>query len=303
MTASVVEQRRSRIMEVDDVIDFIKDGMTVGIGGFINSGHPMSLVRALIKSGRQDLTIVGAASAGLDVDLLIASGSVKKLITPYVGAEGLSSIGPAFRKAAQDGSIEIFELDEAHFYAGLRAAAQRLPFNPWRAGVGTSYPIVNPALREFNDPITGDPLIAVPAIDLDVALLHAAVSDQFGNVQHNGTRYGDPAMYAAADATFVSVEQVITVERVRANPAGTTIPGATGIVRAHFGAHPFSADGYYRPDEDHIRMYLAAATDWLKTGSRTAIDEYLETFVYGPTDHADYLERIGIRQLFSLDEF
>jgi glutaconate CoA-transferase, subunit A len=300
---SEVLERKSRIVEVSDVSDSIKDGMTIAIGGFINSGHPMAIVRQLIKDGRRNLTVVGAASAGLETDMLIAAGCVKKVIAPYVGAEGLASIGPAFRKTGQDGTVAIFELDEAHFYAGLRASAQRLPFNPWRAGVGTSYAAVNPEIKEFTDPITGKPMLAIPAIKIDVALLHAAGADKYGNVQHNGHAYGDVAIYAASDKTFVSVEQVITNERVRANPGATTIPGATGIIRSQFGSHPFSTDGFYRPDVEHINEYLAAATEWLKTGSRDQLDAYFTRYIFEPKDHADYLERVGIRRLLSLHEF
>lgn len=295
--------RNTCVVDTTDVSARIKDGMTIGIGGFINSGHPMSLIRQVIADGRRGLTVVGAASSGLEVDLLIAAGCVDTVVSPYVGAEGFAGIGPAFRKAAQDGSIKVFELDEAHFYAGLRASAQRLPFNPWRAGVGTSFPEINPALKEFTDPVNGERLLAVPAINIDVCLLHAAASDVYGNVQHNGTRYGDVALYAASDETYVSVERVVSPEHVRANPAATSIPGATGIVRAQFGAHPYSADGYYVPDAIHIREYLAAATEWLKTGDRSSLDQYLTEFVLKPHNHAAYLECIGFDRLLSLHEF
>jgi glutaconate CoA-transferase subunit A len=295
--------RASRIVEVEEAAAAVEDGMTVSIGGFINSGHPMTIVRQLIKDGRKDLTIVGAASAGLETDLLIAAGAANHVITPYVGAEGFAGIGPAFRKAGQDGSIDIFDLDEAHFYAGLRASAQRVPSNPWRAGVGTDLPKVNPRLKEYLDPISDERLIAVPAINIDVCFLHAAVSDIYGNVQHNGTRYGDIAMYNAATKTFVSVEKVVSPERIKADPLRTSIPGATGVVRAPYGSHPYSADGYYVPDADHINTYLKAATSWLKTDDRAALDAYIAEFITGPVDHADYLERIGMRTLLSLNEF
>src|SRR5207302_6413744 len=156
----------------------VGDGMTVAVGGFINSGHPMALVRELVRQSRRDLVLVGAASAGLEVDMLIAAGCVRRVVAPYVGAEVLAGIGPAFRHAAQNGTVEIWEVDEALYYAGLRAAAQGLPFNPWRAGVGTSLPELNPDLQVFTDPIAGQPLIAVPAIEIDVALIHAALADR-----------------------------------------------------------------------------------------------------------------------------
>jgi len=287
----------------EDALEGLRDGITIGVGGFINAAHPMAIVRQIIRAGVKDLTLVGAASSGLEVDMLIAAGCVGRLVSPYVGAEGLAPIGPAFRKAAQEGELDLFELDEAHYYAGLRAAAQRLPFNPWRAGIATSYPEINSRLRTFRDPIQDQLLIAVPAIEIDIAFLHAAISDRYGNVQHEGTGFGDRAIHAAADRTVVQVEQIVSNERIRANPAATSIPGADVVLRAPYGAHPFASHGYYPVDEDHLLEYAAASTDWLKTGSRSRLDEYLERYVRGPADHIEYLERVGIRQILSLTEY
>jgi len=296
-------ERRSVVVSEAAALDGVRDGMTIAIGGFINAAHPMAIVRQIIRSGLRDLTVVGAASSGLDVDMLIAAGCVRTLVSPYVGAEGLAPIGPAFRRAAQDGQLHLFELDEAHYYAGLRAAAQRLPFNPWRAGVGTSYPEINPRLKTFEDPLSGELLIAVPALEIDVAFLHAAVSDSYGNVQHEGSGFGDRAIHAAADRTVVQVEQIVSNERIRQNPAATSVPGADAVVRVPYGAHPFASHGYYPADEAHIREYVAAATDWLKSGSRARLDEYLDRYVREPADHAGYLERVGLRQVLALSEY
>lgn len=296
-------QRQTRILEVDDVLAKVSSGMVIGIGGFINSSHPMLVVRGLIRRGAANLTVVGAASAGLEIDLLIAAGCVKRVVAPYVGGEALAPIGPAFRAAAESAKIEVFELDEAMYYAGLRAAAQRVPFNPWRSGVGTSFSEINPGIKEFRDPINGETLLAIPAINLDIAFLHAAKSDPYGNVQYVGTGWGDRAQYAAADLTFVQVEKIVSNEEIRADPVRTAIPGADGVIRAQFGAHPFSSPGFYREDADHIRRYVRAATAWAKDKDFGPLRKYLDEFVLGPEDHAAYLEKIGIRRLLALSEY
>ena len=296
-------QRKKRIIELDDALAKVQDGMTIGIGGFINSSHPMLVVRGLIKRGVKNLTVVGPASSGLEIALLIAAGVAKKVVAPYVGGEALAPIGPAFRAAAERGKVEVFELDEAMYYAALRAAAQRVPFNPWRAGVGTSFPQMNPAIKEFKDPLNGETLLAIPALNIDIAFLHAAVSDAYGNVQYVGHGYGDRAIYAAADETYVQVEQVVSNEQIRADPLKTAIPGADGIIRAKFGAHPYSSPGHYVEDKEHIRQYVRAATAWAKSDDYAPLQAYLDEFVTGPKDHAAYLERVGIRQLLSLNEY
>src|SRR6185295_17341511 len=243
-------ERQKRIVELDAVLGRVKDGMTIGIGGFINSSHPMLVVRGLIRRRLKNLTVVGAASSGLEIDLLIAAGCASKVVAPYVGGEVLSAIGPAFRASVEQARVEVFELDEAMYYAALRAAAQRVPFNPWRSGVGTSFPDVNPAIKTFKDPINGETLLAIPALNLDIAFLHAAVSDAYGNVQYVGHGYGDRAIYAAADETYVQVEQVVSNEQIRADPLKTAIPGADGIIRARFGAHPYASPGHYIEDQE-----------------------------------------------------
>jgi glutaconate CoA-transferase subunit A len=297
------EDRRAVLISVEQASARVADGMTVGVGGFINSGHPMAMLRQLIRDRKRDLTIVGAASAGLEVDMLIAAGCVRKVIAPYVGAEGLAGIGPAFRRAAQSGKLEIAEIDEALYYAGLRAAAQCLPFNPWQAGLRTSIPVLNPSIVEFTDPISHQPMLAVPAINIDVCLLHAARSDPYGNVQHNGTSYGDTALSAAADVTIASVETVVPAEAIRANPMATTIPGADAVVRAPFGAHPFSADGSYVPDRAHITEYLKAANESLRGGTSEPIEAYLRRYVLDTSDEIEYLEQVGLRNLLALSEY
>src|SRR6185437_15790713 len=133
--------------------------------------------------------------------------------------------------------------------------------------------------------------------------LHVAVADAYGNAQHNGSAYGDVAMSAASDKTFVSVERIVPSEYVRADPLRTTIDGATGVIRAPFGAHPYTAEGFYRPDEDHLRKYIAAGEEWLRNDSRAVLEDYINYFVLEPKDHFDYLDRVGVRTLLSLDEF
>lgn len=296
-------ERKSRIIDIRDAVARVKDGMTVAIGGFINSSHPMLAVRELIRRKVRDLTIVGAASSGLEVDLLIAAGVARKVVAPYVGAEGLAPIGPAFRAAAERGQLDVFELDEAMFYAGLRAAAQRVPFNPWRSGVGTSFPEVNPAIKVFKDPCNGETLLAIPAIDIDVAFLHAALSDAYGNVQYVGHAYGDRAIFAAADATFVQVEQIVSNEEIKRDPLRTAIPGADGVIRARFGSHPYASPGHYTEDREHIREYVKAAGAWAKENDRGPLESYVERYILEPDDHVAYLERIGIRRLLALNEY
>jgi glutaconate CoA-transferase subunit A len=282
---------------------WIESGMTVAIGGFILSSHPMAIIRGIIRRGVRDLTVIGAASAGLEIDLLIGAGCVKKLITAYVGGEAVAPIGPLFKVAVEAGTIDLWECDESIFYAGLRAGAQGLPSMPVFGLQGTSYPDLNPDLVPYADPVTGQPVIAVPAIRADVAILHAAQADHFGNVQFVGTGFGDRALYNAADRTLVQVEKIVPVEETRRNPAATAIPYAHGIVKAPYGSHPFASPGFYLEDSVHLAEYVAAARGFARSRDRGELDGYLARYVTDPATHEDYLDAIGIRRLLSLSEY
>ena len=291
-----MEPRSSHLIDEVEATGRIEDGMTVAIG----SPTPMALVRQLIRRGLKDLTVV---DVGLSLDMLIAAGCVRKVVSYYAGGGFGVPVAPAFRRAAQRGEIEVWECEEGILTSGLQAAAQGLPFLPWRGGVGTSLPEVNPDLKVFSDPIRGETLLAVPPIKPDVALLHAAVSDAYGNVQHvGGPGWIDLFMQRAADHTIVQVEKVVANEDIRKDPWATTIAGAEAIVRVPYGAHPFYSRGYYVQDNAHLKAYLDASTAAAK-GDPAALHAYFARYCRGPATHADYLEQVGIRRLLELHEY
>jgi glutaconate CoA-transferase subunit A len=285
--------RRSVVLGAEAALEVVQDGATVGIGGAVTTGHPMSLARALARRGVRDLTIV-APIGGIEVDILIAAGCVRKVVGCYVGVEGLSAVGPVFRRAVESGAVEVADLDEAHCVMGLRAAGQRLPFLPWRGGVGTSYAELNPAVIAFHDPVRGEPLLAISAIELDVALIHAEYSDQYGNVQTVGPVQLDPLLASAARKVVIEVDRVVSTERIERAPERTMFWSEATVVHAAFGTHPYS-NGWMIADEEHLRSFVTAAK-----GKDPALDDYLQQTVFGPRDHADYLETVGIRRLVSL---
>lgn len=285
--------RRSVVVALDEALAGIEDGATVGVGGAVTAGHPMALVRALARRGLRDLRLV-APTGGIDVDVLIAAGSVREVVGCYVGIEGLAGVGPVFRQAVQSGGVRVVDLDEAHCVMGLRAAGHKLPFLPWRGGVGTSFSALNPTLVEFEDPIAGEPLLAIPAIELDVALIYAERSDPYGNVQVIGTPHMDQIMASAARRVVIQVERIVSNEVIRAHPERTMYWRDATVVRAPFGTHPY-ANGWMTADETHLKEFLAAARE-----GDEGLAGYLGRYVCDPAGHDDYLESIGIRRLVSL---
>jgi len=284
--------RRTHVVDDVEAVRAVESGMTVAVG----SPPPMALLRQLVRRGVRGLTVI---DSGLSLDLLIAAGAVKKVMAYYAGGGFGVPVAPAYRRAVERGDVEVWECEEGILTAGLQAAAQLLPFFPWRGGVGTSLPEVNRDLRVFQDPIRGETLLAVPPIRPDVTLLHAARSDAYGNVQHvGGPGWLDLFLHRAADRTIVTVERVVAVEETRRDPWATTIPSADMIVHAPWGAHPFASRGFYLQDDAHVRAYLDAATASDAGALARFVDEYCRT----PAAHTEYLERIGLSRLLGLAE-
>ena len=204
---------RDKQMTIDEVVAQLSDGMTIGIGGWGPRRKPMALVRAILRSDLKDLTIV--SWGGADVGLLARAGKIRKLVYAFVSLDSIP-LEPNFQRARQDGTIpEIVELDEGMFQTGLYAAAQRLPFLPMRAGLGSDVLVNNPWIKTVTSPYAdadGDfeELVAVPALKLDVALVHLNRADAHGNATYLGPDpYFDDLFCMAADKAFVSCEQIV----------------------------------------------------------------------------------------------
>src|SRR5689334_9901237 len=195
-----------------DVIGRLRSGMTIGIGGWASRRKPMSLVRAILRSGLTDLTVVGYG--GPDVGLLCAAGKVSKLVFGFVSLDSIP-LDPHFRAARQQGRLEVTEYDEGMLQLGLYAAGTRMPFLPTRAGLGSLVVDTNPGLRMVVDPYDGEELIAMPAVKLDAALVHMNRADELGNAQFLGPDpYFDDLMCAAAKEAYVSCEQIVPTEEL-----------------------------------------------------------------------------------------
>lgn len=296
--------RRSVVSNADEAVaELVRDGMTIALGGFHTASRAMALVRSVVRAGRRHLTLIGSPAA-LDADLLIATGCVSRIMLPYVGVEGMYATAPFFRRAAESGSLEVCEVDEGIVLTMFKAARQGLDFLPWKGGVGTSLPELNKHLKVIEDPFTGKPVLAVPAVHADVALIHAAAADPCGNVQHQGNAFGDSLMASAAAACIVQVERMVPVSVTRQQPDRTTIPAhmVSAVVHCPFGGHPFYSQKHYVMDRAHVRRYVQAAEAHLKRGDSGPWHDYLEKFVHGPADHAAYLDALGVKTLLDLQE-
>jgi glutaconate CoA-transferase subunit A len=293
-------KRREVLTGEDEAAGLIRNGDVIIVGGFGTVNHPMPIIRALIRRKVKNLTVIGAATAGLEIDLLIGAGAVRKVIAPYVGAELYAPIGHCFRRAAENGEVEVYETTEYLLYSQLDAAARGLGFLPWRGGVGTSIPVLNPDYVPFKDPIHGELYLAVPALHADWAIIHVGQADVYGNGQHAGARFGDRLLSRAAERVMLTAERIVPNREIRKNPWATSVAYADVVVEAPYGSHPFASHGFYVEDDEAIQEYVSASVAFRRRDMR-AWDAYLDRWVTGVATHADYLARLSKDRLAKLE--
>lgn len=253
-----------KTMTADEVVSRLSSGMTIGIGGWGSRRKPMALVRALLRSRITDLTVV--SYGGPDVGLLAAAGRIRKLVAAFATLDSIP-LEPHFRAARQRGDLELTEVDEAMFMWGLHAAANRLPFLPVRAGIGSDVMRVNPGLRTVRSPYAdGEEFVAMPALRMDAALVHLNRADRSGNGQYLGPDpYFDDLFCEAADTAYVSCERLVETAELTARAAPQTLlvkrHSVTGVVETPNGAHFTSCTPDYPRDEAFQKAYATAAAD------------------------------------------
>jgi glutaconate CoA-transferase subunit A len=252
-----------RITE-QDVVAELRDGMTIGIGGWGSRRKPMSLVRAIARSGVQDLTLV--SYGGPDIGVLCATGKVGRVVYPFCSLDSIA-LEPHFRNARQSGAVQTLELDEGMFLLGLQAAAWRVPFLPTRVGLGSFVVDRQSDIKTVRSPYAdGEELVAAPALDLDVALIHMHRGDARGNGQYlNVDPYMDNLFALAAPRTFMSVERVVdTDELAGGGPVQSMLISRLmthGVIEAPNGAHFTECVPDYGRDEAFQKEYAASARD------------------------------------------
>lgn len=253
-----------KTMTAEEVVSRLSSGMTIGIGGWGSRRKPMALVRALLRSRITDLTVI--SYGGPDVGLLAAAGKIRTLIAAFATLDSIP-LEPHFRAARQRGAFELREIDEAMFMWGLHAAANRLPFLPVRAGIGSDVMRVNPALRTVRSPYEdGEEFVAMPALRMDAALVHLNRADRSGNGQYLGPDpYFDDLFCEAADTAYVSCERLVETAELTAEAAPQTLlvkrHSVTGVVESPNGAHFTSCAPDHPRDEAFQQAYATAAAD------------------------------------------
>ena len=287
---------QSKLITLNESLGKIKSGMTIGLSGFSYMNPPMAFVRGIIRRKIKNLTVVSGPTSGIETDMLIGAGCVKKVITSCVAFEKISGVAPNFRTAAENDEIEIWECDECIWHIALKAGIYDVPYMLWRGGIGSSIPKLNKEIKEIN--INGKEYLKIPQIKIDLSFLHCGLADISGNVQFPkniflGRLFCEQELAEASQHVICSVEKIVYNKFISQNPERTIIRNAE-VVEIPYGAHPGASNGFYIPDLEHYKEYVNFC-------SENKFDEYLEKYIFDVDEHNDYLSLIGRDKLKSLE--
>jgi len=274
----------------------VDDGDSIYLAGFTHL-IPFAAGHEIIRQGYSDLE-VARATPDLVSDQLIAAGCVGKVTFSWAGNPGVGSLH-AFRRAVEDGVPNPIELEEyTHFGMTMRlyAGAVGLPFVPLKTFAGSDLPANNDNIRSVRSPFGEEEVYAVPPLNPDVAVVRGQRADENGNVHLWGIPGEHKEAALASDTVVLSVEEIVDESVIRSDPNRTlvTADDIDHVVEAPYGSHPSYAQGYYDRDND-------AYMNWDEV-SRTREDtrEWLDEWVYGVADRAEYIRKLSSDRLLDL---
>jgi glutaconate CoA-transferase subunit A len=279
----------SKIMPLADAVGrFVKDGQTIAMEGFTHL-IPSAAGHEVVRQGRRDLTLV-RMTPDIIYDQLIGMGCAKALVFSWGGNPGVGSIH-RFRDAIENGwphPLAIQEHSHADMAGRYQAGASGLPFSVLRGYVGSDLPKHNANIRSITCPFTGEKLAATPAINPDVAVIHAQKADRKGNVLVNGIAGIQKEAVLAARAAIVTVEEI--VDHLDAPMNACFIPHwvLSAVCEVPYGAHPSYAHGYYGRDNKFCKAWDAISRD------RDTFLAWMKQHVLGTRDHEGFLKSVGI---------
>ncbi|HLA99603.1 MAG TPA: CoA-transferase [Anaerolineales bacterium] len=277
----------SKIVSLYEAIRrYVCDGDSVYAAGFTHL-IPFAAGHEIIRQGRKDL-VLARATPDLIYDQIVAAGCARKVIFSYMGNPGVGSLR-FVRAELEAGKLEWEEYSHFGMISRLQAGATGLPFMPMNPTAAGDLEQANPNYRTVTDPYSGRQVVVVPALNPDVAIVHVQRADAEGNAHIWGIIGEQKEAAFAASRVILTAEEIVPEEIIRSDPNRTLIPGfiVDAVCHVPYCAHPSYTQGYY--DRDNT-FYL----EWDEISkSREAVQAYLDEWVYGVKDRAEYWEKLG----------
>jgi glutaconate CoA-transferase subunit A len=265
---------------------FVHDGDTVYAAGFTHL-IPFAAGHEIIRQHRRNLTLA-RATPDLIYDQMVAGGCAQKVIFSYMGNPGVGSLR-IVRTEIEAGRLEWEEYSHFGMISRLQAGAAGLPFMPMNQTGAVDLERNNPMIKRVVDPYSGREMIAVPALNPDVAIIHVQRADIEGNAQLWGIVGEQKEVAFASRSIILTAEEIVDEVVIRSDPNRTIIPGfiVSAVCFVPGAAHPSYAQGCYDRDND---FYLK----WDKISEKPElVDAYLDEWVYGVKDRHEYWQKLG----------
>ncbi len=295
-----LEQRdrslREKVVSLEEAASFVRDGDSVGVGGSTMSRTPMGLIWALIRAKRRKI-VCSRCIISSDGDLLYGSGTSDHVISSWFSQGILWGISKGMRHYVETGNARYDEWSHMAMGMRFRAGAMGVPFLPIRSMLGSDLIKQRPEAKQFECPFTGEKLLLVPALNPDVALIHVQRCDAYGNAQIDGLQFMDIDLARAANRVILTTERIVSNDQIRRAPDHTKIPffAVDAVVELPFGCAPHECYGVYEPMLRHMQDYTALVNNDPIGG----MQQYLDTYVYGPESWTDFLDLIGIGEVLA----
>jgi len=303
-----MDTRQDKVMPLQEAIrQYVKDGSHISIGGFTINRNPMAAVYEIIRQSVRNLHVY-AHSNGQGVDELIGAGCVSRIEIAYGGNGMYAPTCIRFRKAVQDGSIQIEDYSNFQMTLRFMAGAMGVPFLPTVSSLGTDLCSVWGFSEEMrreesklpkrkmgvmDNPFDGwmnaSKLVLVPAIQTDVTILHVQKADRQGTGRILGLTFADVEQAKSAKHLILTCEELVETEELRRDPDQNKIPfiHVDAVVPVQHGAYPTACYRYYDYDPVFLRAYGQNAKDDLRHR------EYLQKMIYGVKDHEEFISLNG----------
>lgn len=273
--------------------DLVPHGATVAMEGFTHL-IPFAAGHETIRQGKRDLTLI-RMTPDLIYDQLIGMGAARKLVFSWGGNPGVGSLH-RLRDAVENGHPRPVEIEE-HTHAGMAAryvaGAAGLPFGILR-GYADQDLVDHTNVASIRSPFDGEEVAAVPALNPDVAIIHAQEADRHGNVGLWGITGVQKEAVLAARSAIVTVDEV--VDRLTGRgPNSVVLPSwtITGIAHVPRGSHPSYAMGFSSRDN-----YFYTRWDSISR-NRATFQRWIDEFVLG-RDFTGYLAAVDDGSVFEV---
>lgn len=303
---------QDKLMSIEEAVRrFVKTGSQIAIGGFTITRNPMAIAYEIVKQGVKDIHLV-CHSHGQAMDILIGAGCVSRLEIAYGGNGRYAPTCIRFKDAVERGKILCEDYSNYQMSLRFLAGALGIPFIPTKSGLGSDllclegFPlkirkeekVASKKVVVTQNPFSGkeDPVVLLPALNPDVALIHAQYVGEDGTVRIKGLSFADIEQAKSADTVIVTCEKIVPRSFIRRDPDQNALPSflVDAIVKAPYGAHPTACYGFYDYDPGHLNLYRKMA------GSEETWKAYLDDWIYGVLSHTAYLKKIGKGTLHAL---